>query len=40
MVNVQFKYDANNIPRVSDAEIERHAMIYLQDYNSNLLKKP
>jgi hypothetical protein len=40
MVNVQFKYGANNIPRISDAEIERHAMLYLQDYNTNLLKTP
>jgi len=40
MVNVQFKYGANNIPRISDAEIERHAMLYLQDYNADLLKRP
>jgi hypothetical protein len=40
MVNVQFKYGANNIPRISDAEIERHAMLYLQDYNADLLKTP
>lgn len=40
MVNIQFKYGANNIPRISDAEIERHAMLYLQDYNADLLKTP
>lgn len=40
MVNVQFKYGANNIPRISDAEIERHAMLCLQDYNTDLLKTP
>lgn len=40
MVDIQFKYGSNNIPRISDAEIERHAIQYLQDYNPDLLKSP
>lgn len=40
MVDIQFRYGANNVPRVSDAEIERHAIQYLQDYNADLLKTP
>ena len=40
MVDIQFKYGANNVPRMSDAEIERHAMLYIQDYNTGLLKTP
>jgi Zn-dependent peptidase ImmA (M78 family) len=40
MVNVQFKYGVNNIPRISDAEVDRHAMLFLQDYNADLLKTP
>jgi len=40
MVDIQFKYGANNVPRMSDAEIERHAMLYIQDYKPELLKVP
>ena len=40
MVDIQFKYGSNNVPRVSDVEIERHAIQYLQDYNADLLKTP
>lgn len=40
MVDLQFKYGANNVPRLSDAEIERHAMLFLQDYNAELLNVP
>ena len=40
MVDIQFKYGANNVPRMSDAEIERHAMLFIQDYNPDLLKTP
>lgn len=40
MVDIQFKYGANNVPRMSDAEIECHAMLLIQDYNTNLLKTP
>lgn len=40
MVDIQFKYNASNVPRISDAEIERHAMLYIQDYKADLLKTP
>lgn len=40
MVYIQFKYGANNVPRMSDAEIERHATLYLKDYKAELLKVP
>jgi len=40
MVYPQFKYGINNVPRISDAEIERHAMLFVQDYNADLLKAP
>lgn len=40
MVDIQFKYGSNNLPHISDAEIERHAIQYLQDYNPDLLKAP
>ena len=40
MVDIQFKYGANNVPRISDTEIERHAMLFIQDYNTDLLKIP
>jgi len=40
MVDIQYKYGANNVPRISDAEIERHAMLYIQDYKPELLKTP
>lgn len=40
MVDIQFKYGVNNVPRMSDTDIERHAMLYLQDYNAELLKVP
>jgi Zn-dependent peptidase ImmA (M78 family) len=40
MVDIQFKYGTNNIPRISNSDIERHAMLYLEDYNADLLKTP
>jgi len=40
MVDIQFKYGANSVPIISDAEIEHHAMFYIKDYNPNLLKNP
>lgn len=40
MADIRFKYGLNNVPRVSDAEIERHAIQYLQDYKADLLKTP
>lgn len=38
MVDIQFKYNPNNVPRLSDAEIERHTALLLQDYKPELLK--
>lgn len=40
MVDIRFKYGLNNVPRVSDTEIEHHAIQYLQDYNADLLRTP
>jgi Zn-dependent peptidase ImmA (M78 family) len=38
VVDIQFKYNVNNVPRLSDAEIERHALLFLKDYKPELLK--
>lgn len=41
MIDLQFKYGANNVPRLSNSEIEQHTLQILKDYHEgDLLVRP